>query len=81
MTKPVLAYIAGFSAPPGQDDGARRRDHLRLVGHRGSAKKDALEARGIEVGTTPTEVAQIVADRHASVDRTKASVSTERAVL
>ena len=34
MTKPVVAYIAGFTAPPGQDDGARRRDHLGLVGHR-----------------------------------------------
>src|SRR5881398_331706 len=62
MTTPVLAYIAGFSAPPG-----------KTMGHAGAiisgasgtaqAKKDALEARGIEVGTTPTEVAQLVADR------------------
>ena len=42
-----------------QDDGPRRRDHLRLVGH-GAAKKDALEAVGIKVGTTPTEVAELV---------------------
>ena len=34
MTKPVVAYIAGFTAPPGQDDGPRGRDHLRLVRHR-----------------------------------------------
>ena len=62
MTKPVLAYIAGFSAPPG-----------KTMGHAGAiisgtsgtaqAKKEALEAVGISVGTTPTEVAQLVADR------------------
>jgi succinyl-CoA synthetase alpha subunit len=61
MSKPVLAYIAGFSAPPG-----------KTMGHAGAiisgtsgtaaAKKDALEAVGIRVGTTPTEVAQLVAD-------------------
>ena len=45
-----------------QDDGPRGRDHLRLLGH-GAGKKEALEARGIEVGTTPTEVAQMVAAR------------------
>jgi succinyl-CoA synthetase alpha subunit len=61
MTKPVLAYIAGFSAPPG-----------KTMGHAGAiisgtsgtaqAKKEALEAVGIAVGTTPTEVADFVAD-------------------
>jgi succinyl-CoA synthetase alpha subunit len=62
MSTPVFAYIAGFSAPPG-----------KTMGHAGAiisgtsgtaqAKKDALEAAGIVVGTTPTEVAQLVADR------------------
>jgi succinyl-CoA synthetase alpha subunit len=62
MTKPVLAYIAGFSAPPG-----------RTMGHAGAiisgssgtaqAKKEALEAAGIAVGETPTEVAGLVAAR------------------
>jgi len=62
MAKPVLAYIAGFSAPPG-----------KTMGHAGAiisgtagtarAKKEALETSGITVGTTPTEVAQLVADR------------------
>ena len=60
VTKPVLAYIAGFSAPPGKTMG---HDGAIISGSSGTAagKKEALEARGIEVGTTPTEVAQLVA--------------------
>jgi succinyl-CoA synthetase alpha subunit len=62
VSKPVLAYIAGFSAPPGKTMG-----HAGAIisGSSGTAqaKKDALEARGIQVGTTPTEVAQLVAER------------------
>ena len=64
MTKPVLAYIAGFTAPPGKTMG-----HAGAIisGSSGTAqaKKEALEACGIEVGTTPTEVAQLVAARAA----------------
>jgi succinyl-CoA synthetase alpha subunit len=62
MKTPVVAYIAGFSAPPG-----------KTMGHAGAiisgtsgtaqAKKAALEAVGIAVGTTPTEVAQVAAER------------------
>jgi succinyl-CoA synthetase alpha subunit len=61
MTKPVVAYIAGFTAPPG-----------KTMGHAGAiisgtsgtaqAKKEALEAHDVRVGTNPTEVAQLVAD-------------------
>ena len=61
MSKPVFAYIAGFSAPPGKTMG-----HAGAIisGSAGTAqaKKEALEAAGIAVGTTPTEVAQLVAD-------------------
>src|SRR5580765_226195 len=61
MSKPVFAYIAGFSAPPGKTMG-----HAGAIisGSSGTAqaKKDALEARGIRVGTTPTEVATLVAE-------------------
>ncbi|MFL5979066.1 MAG: succinate--CoA ligase subunit alpha [Gaiellaceae bacterium] len=65
MTTPVFAYIAGFTAPPGKTMG-----HAGAIisGSSGTAtaKKEALEAAGIQVGTTPTEVAQLVADRHAT---------------
>jgi succinyl-CoA synthetase alpha subunit len=57
VTKPVIAYIAGFTAPPG-----------KTMGHAGAivsgssggaaAKAAALEAKGVRVGKTPTEVAQ-----------------------
>ena len=61
MTKPVFAYIAGFSAPPGKTMG-----HAGAIisGSSGTAqaKKVALEAAGIAVGTTPTEVGQLVAN-------------------
>jgi succinyl-CoA synthetase alpha subunit len=60
MSKPVVAYIAGFTAPPGKTMG-----HAGAIisGSAGTAqaKKEALEARGIRVGTTPTEAAEIVA--------------------
>jgi succinyl-CoA synthetase alpha subunit len=61
MSKPVFAYIAGFTAPPGKTMG-----HAGAIisGSSGTAegKKEALEAVGITVGTTPTEVAQLVAE-------------------
>jgi succinyl-CoA synthetase alpha subunit len=61
MTKPVVAYIAGFTAPPGKTMG-----HAGAIisGSSGtaSAKQKALEERGIRVGTTPTETAQLAAE-------------------
>ena len=61
MTKPVVAYIAGFTAPPGKTMG-----HAGAIisGSSGtaSAKQRALEERGIRVGTTPTETAQLAAE-------------------
>ena len=61
MTKPVVAYIAGFTAPPGKTMG-----HAGAIisGSSGTAqgKKAALEQRGIRVGTTPTEAARLVAE-------------------
>ncbi len=59
VTKPVFAYIAGFTAPPGKTMG-----HAGAIisGSAGTAaaKKEALEAKGVRVGTNPTEVAELV---------------------
>jgi succinyl-CoA synthetase alpha subunit len=58
MKTPVVAYIAGFQAPPG-----KQRGHAGAIitGSSGTAaaKKEALEANGVRVGTSPTETAQI----------------------
>jgi succinyl-CoA synthetase alpha subunit len=59
MTTPVLAYIAGFSAPPGKTMG-----HAGAIisGSSGTAdaKKVALEAAGVRVGKTPSETARLM---------------------
>ncbi|GAA4897716.1 succinate--CoA ligase subunit alpha [Tessaracoccus lubricantis] len=66
ITKPVVGYVAGFTAPPG-----------RTMGHAGAiitgssgtarAKKEALEAAGVQVGETPSQTAQLARDAIAAL--------------
>jgi succinyl-CoA synthetase alpha subunit len=61
VTKPTIAYIAGFTAPPGKTMG-----HAGAIvsGTRGTAaaKAAALESKGVRVGRTPTQVAEAAVD-------------------
>jgi succinyl-CoA synthetase alpha subunit len=60
VTKPVVAYVAGFSAPPG-----KRMGHAGAIvtGSSGTAqaKTEAFEAAGVRVGRNPSEVAELMA--------------------
>ncbi len=59
VTKPVVGYVAGFTAPEGKTMG-----HAGAIvsGSSGTAqgKKEALEAAGVKVGKTPSETAELV---------------------
>jgi succinyl-CoA synthetase alpha subunit len=59
VSKPVIGYVAGFTAPEGKTMG-----HAGAIvsGSSGTAaaKKDALEAVGVRVGKTPSEAARLV---------------------
>jgi succinyl-CoA synthetase alpha subunit len=59
MSKPVVAYVAGVTAPPGKKMG-----HAGAIvsGGKGTAaaKMDALRDAGVEVGLNPTEAGELM---------------------
>jgi succinyl-CoA synthetase alpha subunit len=61
MTKPVVSYIAGVTAPPG-----RRMGHAGAIisGSKGTAraKMDALARAGVRVADNPTEAGEMMAE-------------------
>ncbi len=61
ITKPVVGYVAGFTAPPGKTMG---HAGAIITGSAGTAqaKKEALEAAGVRVGETPSQTAALVRD-------------------
>lgn len=66
VTKPVVGYVAGFTAPEGKTMG-----HAGAIvsGSSGTAaaKKEALEAAGVKVGKTPSETAEIARELYKSL--------------
>lgn len=67
LTKPVVGYVAGFTAPEGKTMG-----HAGAIvsGSAGTAqaKKDALEAAGVKVGKTPSETARLMREVISELD-------------
>ncbi|MDQ0675921.1 succinyl-CoA synthetase alpha subunit [Pseudarthrobacter siccitolerans] len=66
VTKPVVGYVAGFTAPEGKTMG-----HAGAIvsGSAGTAqaKKEALEAAGVKVGKTPSETAKLLREVFAAL--------------
>jgi succinyl-CoA synthetase alpha subunit len=66
VTKPVVGYVAGFTAPEGKTMG-----HAGAIvsGSAGTAqaKKEALEAAGVKVGKTPSETAELLREVYAAL--------------
>lgn len=66
VTKPVVGYVAGFTAPEGKTMG-----HAGAIvsGSAGTAqaKKEALEAAGVRVGKTPSETARLLREVYAAL--------------
>jgi len=66
VTKPVVAYVAGFTAPEGKTMG-----HAGAIVSDGAGtaqgKKEALEAAGVRVGKTPSETAALLREIYAAL--------------
>lgn len=66
VTKPVVGYVAGFTAPEGKTMG-----HAGAIVSDGAGtaqgKKEALEAAGVKVGKTPSETAALLREVYAAL--------------
>lgn len=71
ITKPVIGYVAGFSAPPGKTMG---HAGAIITGSKGTAaaKKEALEEAGVLVGETPSLTARLTRDAIAELRKVTA---------
>ena len=63
VTKPVVGYVAGFTAPEGKTMG---HAGAIVTGSAGTAqaKKEALEKVGVKVGTTPSQTAELAREAY-----------------
>jgi succinyl-CoA synthetase alpha subunit len=70
VTKPVVGYVAGFTAPEGKTMG---HAGALVSGSSGTAaaKKEALEAVGVKVGKTPSEAAALMREICSRSDRSR----------
>ena len=57
VTKPIAAFIAGRTAPPGKRMGACRRHHIPRPRHR-RIQNEALERAGVKVAPNPAEMGE-----------------------
>lgn len=69
MTKPVIGYVAGFTAPEGKTMGHAGAIVSGSVGT-AQAKKAALEAVGVAVGETPSQTAELARQAFAKLEAT-----------
>jgi len=61
MDKPVVAYIAGVTAPPGRRWGHAGADHLGSKGT-AKAKMEALSAAGVRVAKNPNRAGELMVE-------------------
>lgn len=68
VTKPVIGYVAGFTAPEGKTMG---HAGAIVTGSSGTAeaKKEALEAVGVKVGRTPTQTADLAREAYRELQK------------
>ena len=69
VDKPVAAFIAGMTAPPGRPYGPRRRDRFRRQGNTAAAKIEAMQDAGIAVARDPSHIAEALFSESGNPER------------